>query len=249
MKHLKALGTAVALTVAVGTGVAQTTRVLPQVVGATNYVGADIPDFGQLMPGAPGGVTNTIHISNSSISANSLTVQLTMTCDYAGDYYATLTHNGQTAVLLNRVGRGSGDEYDFGYYSSGGFDVTFSQIGGSPIGNDIHFYENPAFSATYNEQGQLLGEWAADGRELAPDIADPSVSYDTAVRDLILSDLFGDANGDWTLILQDFSGLGAGKLESWGITAAMVPEPSTCALAAVAAVGLGFGLLRRRRHS
>ena len=143
-----------------------------------------------------------------------------------GDYYAYLRH-GDTgfAVLLNRPGATASNPY--GYFDSG-LNVVFAD---DAKNGDIHNYQtvlNP-------NGGALSGIWQPDGRRV-----DPSDPYATT-RSAYLSSFIGaDPNGDWTLFVADNSAVGVGTLTGWGLTitaeVTAVPEPSTFAALAVAAV-------------
>src|SRR5258705_13314281 len=75
-------------------------------------VGAIIPD------GDLNGYQNSQTVSGLSGGITDLNVTLNISSGFNGDYYAFLTHNGATAILLNRVGRSAahGVGYpDFGF--------------------------------------------------------------------------------------------------------------------------------------
>lgn len=184
------------------------------------------------------GVSDTQTILPSILSITDLSVTLSISGGFNGDYYAYLTHDSGFAVLLNRAGRTATD--DFGYPDSG-FNVTLEDGAGNP---DIHNYR-----LTLNPNGGALsGTWSPDGRNVPP-----ANSLDTSLRDATLLSFQGlGADGDWTLFVADASPVGLGMLESWGMTVVgAVPEPGTFAL-----LGLGAGILilgaRRRlrgRHN
>ena len=193
----------------------------------TNYtfsgLNVTIPDndsigveISQTLNGIPGTISN-IEVS--------LTITGTGDGAFDGDYYAELVNGaGSFAVLLNRVGVSSGN--DFGY-GDNGFDVTFSDA----AANDIHFYQN--FSYSLNPSGQLTGLWQPDGENISPQ-SDPS-DFDNAEENqtALLSSFTGDdPNDTWTLFLADLSEGGTGQLTSWSIDITTVPEPSEISLIA-----------------
>jgi subtilisin-like proprotein convertase family protein len=177
----------------------------------TSYV---IPD------GNLAGVESTINVTGGNIVDN-LVLTLNISGGRNGDLYAYLTHDGTTAVLLNRVGRGD----VAGGYSDAGFAVTFSGAGG-----DIHTYQTQ--SPVYDGFGRLTGTWGADGRDVSPFSA--TTGFSRLSNPLsVFNGYSGD--GDWTLFLADVNGNAVeGTLDSWSITE--VPEPTTWAL-------IGFGMI------
>ena len=185
----------------------------------TNNVSTDIPD------GNPVGLVSSIAVSGLT-NVSSIQVSLDITGGFNGDLYAYLVGpQGQLAVLLNRVGLGSGNIFSYG---DAGFDITLSSGA-----DNIHNYQDYIIPT-----GQLTGTWSPDGRNINPNSA-PSV-FDTAATSANL-DLFAgtDPNGGWTLFIADLaSGGGDSTLVSWGLTIVTVPEPQTWML-----VAGGFGAL------
>ncbi|MBS0656955.1 MAG: PEP-CTERM sorting domain-containing protein [Verrucomicrobia bacterium] len=183
------------------------------------------------------GVASTITVPGSSIlDITSLTVTLTVTGGFNGDFFAYLVHtaiNGSSAgfvTLLNRVGTTSGNPDG---YADSGFDVTFTNSG-----SDIHLYQlvsNPA-------GGQLFGTWSPDGRAVSPF----AVTDATPRTDSLLSFNGFGAAGTWTLYIADVAGGDQGQFVSWGLQIAGVPEPSTWAVGVGALSALGWRLRRRR---
>jgi subtilisin-like proprotein convertase family protein len=180
------------------------------------------------------GASDTQTILPGILSITDLSVTLSITGGFNGDYYAYLTHDSGFAVLLNRAGRTATD--DFGYPDSG-FNVTFED---GAANGDIHNYR-----LTLNPNGGALsGTWSPDGRDVPP-----ASSIDTTLREATLLSFQGlVADGDWTLFVADTSSVGNGVFDSWGMTViGVVPEPGTIAL-----LGLGTTILvlavRRRRH-
>ena len=184
------------------------------------------------------GVAQTITLPANVVSITDVTLDLTVTGGFTGDYYAYLEHGSDVAVLLNRVGRtGSAP---FGYLDNG-LQVTLSD---SAANGDIHTYQtvsNPA-------GGTLTGTWAPDGRSVSPfDV----VTGDS--RTATLSGLNGQSSGGaWTLYIADLSTGGVGTLANWSltITGSSVPEPANWAW--VTGTGLailaGTRAVRRKRQ-
>jgi hypothetical protein len=158
---------------------------------------------------------------------------------FNGDYYATLTHGGQLAVLLNRPGRSPENQFGYG---NDGMNVTFQDFitpFSSTAANDIHTYQTvPGFEGQANP---LTGVWAPDGRA-----GNPGLGITGDARNNQLSVFNGtDPNGEWVLLIQDFStDSGVGKLVNWGLEFTAVPEPHQYALVAGLAL-IGFALYRR----
>jgi hypothetical protein len=156
-----------------------------------------------------------------------------------GDYYSTLTHGGQIAVLLNRPGRSP--ESPFGY-GDNGMNVTIQDFiapFSTTAANDIHTYKTVAgFEGQLNP---LTGVWAPDARG-----ANPGLGNTGDTRNSPLSAFNGtDPNGEWVLFVQDMNAPGGlGKLVNWGLEFTAVPEPHQYALMAGFAL-IGFALYRR----
>jgi subtilisin-like proprotein convertase family protein len=163
-----------------------------QTIGFTNSVNEAIPD------GNPAGLDSTIEVSGLSGQVADVSVQLNVTGGYNGDLYAYLA--GPTAgfaVLLNRVGVGSGNTFGYG---DTGFNVRLSDTSGA---NNIHTYQIGLYNL--NLAGQLTGTWAADGLTLSPQSA-PS-AFDSATPTAGLASFDGaDPNGVWTLFISDVAG-------------------------------------------
>lgn len=185
------------------------------------------------------GMANSQTISGLSGDIVSLTVSLDIvgTGDGAfnGDYYATLVNSdGGFAVLLNRPGVTA--ENPFGY-ADDGMDVTFDDSG-----DDIHLYQDDAY--TLNPDGQLVGAWAPDGRDVSPlDV------LDTDPQTAMLSDFNGtSADGAWTLFIADCSSGATGELAGWSldIQTEPVPEPAASQLVLLGAALAIVARLRRR---
>lgn len=172
--------------------------------------------------------TRLVTIPEVGVVSN-LAVTLTIAGGFNGDLYASLTHESGYAVLLNRVGRTAANGAG---YADSGFSITVGL--GAP--NDIHLYQGITGPVS-----PLTGMWGADGRAVYP-----LNVLDTDPRTALLDSLLGlNPNGDWTLFLADVDGGGGqATLVDWGLII-MVPEPTTAGLAAL---GLGFLLLRRSKR-
>jgi subtilisin-like proprotein convertase family protein len=146
----------------------------------------------------------------------SIQVTLDIRGGYNGDLYAYLSHDGASAVLLNRVGVTSNDAFG---YSNPGLDITLS----GAAANNVHFYQN--FSPSYASDGWLTGTWQPDARDIDP-LSAPS-AFDAAGTANF--DVFSDQdpNGQWTLFVADVSaGGGQSTVSSWGMQIEEVPEPA-----------------------
>ena len=163
---------------------------------------------------------------------------------FNGDYYMRLEHDSGYAILLNRVGRRTGADFDstFGY-ADNGFNVTLDDQASA---GDIHVYRlqlplisggppaqshSTAVDSTY--QAALTGTWAPDGRDASP----TSVTADLS-RTKLLSQFNGmSASGTWTLYVADLNSGGTANLVRWGMQISgltMVPEPANLALGVTA---------------
>lgn len=165
------------------------------------------------------GIESTINVSGlgpNEHTVESFTLSLNITGGRNGDLYAYLTHDGVTAVLLNRVGRGD----VAGGYSDAGFAVTFTALGA-----DVHTYQSGVYAL--DGSGRLTGTWAADGRTTSPFVVTSGDSRGSG-----LSAFTGTSSaGDWTLFLADVNGNAVqGTLDSWSMDMTAVPEPANVAL-------------------
>ncbi len=191
------------------------------ITNSTSTIGVSpIPD------GDASGKISTITVPDLGIdSISKVEVILTGHGEFNGDLYAYLTHNGSTAVLLNRVGATTGN--NFGYADAGFSSVRFSDSASS----DIHFYQNSSPAIP------LTGTWQPDGRLIDP--ASSGSAFDVAGRTTTLGgfNTMG-AQGDWILFVADISGGGINWIDSWSLEISGVPEPSTIALGVMG--GLAF---------
>lgn len=184
-------------------------------------VGTLIPD------GDPLGYSDTRMITDSLIGRiTRLSVTLETTGGYAGDLFATLSHDSGFSVLLNRIGRSSTN-------LSGSGASQLALILRDDALTDIH-------GATA-VGGAITGVFQPDARDVSP----LSV-YDTSPRTADLSAFDGlSADGSWTLFVADVAGADVTRLDRWGLTIhGLVPEPSAASML-VAALS-AFVLMRRR---
>lgn len=144
-----------------------------------------------------------------------LNVTLNISGGDNGDLYGYLQHATGFVILLNRPGRTASDPAG---YDNPGFNMTFDDAQGN---HDIHLYQT--FSPSYNGNGQLLGTWQSDGRNVHP-----SSVLDTDPRTATL-DSFNtlDPNGSWTLFLADVSFGEQSTMTGWGLEITAVPEVSS----------------------
>ncbi len=191
------------------------------------------------------GIQSSTTLSGFSGPITDVNVTLTISGGFNGDFYAYLLHNSTSAILLNRVGRGSANSVD---YPDAGFGLnnasalfTFDD----QAGQDVHLYRT--FAYTLNGSGQLTGTWQPDGRAIDP-LSAGSV-FDSAARSKLLSVFNGaDPNGTWTLFVADMSSGGEGTLVNWNLNITAVPEPATAALL-FCGIGAAFVFRRNRCRS
>ena len=157
-----------------------------------------------------------------------LSVSLNLSGGWNGDLYAYLVHSSGFAVLLNRVGRATGNAPGFG---TAGMNVTFSDAGAL----NIHAMSAPASGGIYQP----------DGRNINP-LSSPATFSSTGASTPLSSFNGLDPNGSWTLFIADVSGGDQSKLTSWGLDIAAVPEPGSIVEGSVAVLFLGgvVGLYR-----
>ena len=200
----------------------------------TVWLSLDLP----IPDGSVNGVSDTRTVTSSETDIRSLSVWLAISGTGAdggfnGDLYVTLIHESGYAVLLNRPGRSSADEFGYG---DSGMNVMFADA--APNG-DVHGY-----GALW--PGSLLtGLWAPDGRAVDPDVVDFS-----SPRSALLSSFNGlNPNGAWTLFVADLASGGQQQVVSWGLAINSVPEGPAgpwCASILLALLG-HFELCRWRR--
>lgn len=195
--------------------------------GSSGTINLGIPN------GDANGVQSTINVTGGSgFQITDMSITFTLSGGYNGDLYAVLSHGNSTAaVLLNRIGVGSGDP--FGYSGAGGT-FTFGSLATSSA--NIHFYGG----------GALSGPYAPDGRTIDPQSA-PSAFDSTPSGNALTSFNSADPTGNWTLFFSDVvqGGPGASSLVSWSLSINAVPEPVNVALAVFGLCVVGVGIGRR----
>lgn len=182
---------------------------------------AAIPD------GTAGGYQNSQTLSGiADWSISDVNVTLNISGGFNGDLYAYLVHDSGLAVLLNRVGRGSGSS--FGYSDAGfGPDASANRFTlDDDLGNDAHLYRTYTYSL-YG--GHLTGTWQPDGRDIDP--LSSRAIFEAAGRDKLLSSFDGgNPNGGWTIYFADMASGNQSTLVGWGLEINAVPEPVNVAL-------------------
>jgi subtilisin-like proprotein convertase family protein len=182
--------------------------------------------------GSLSGWADTETVSGLAPTLVDVSVTVNVSGSYNGDLYAYISHNGQIAVLLNRVGVGSSDP--FGNTGSG-INVTFSSTTGS--GQNIHF-------ATY---GPLGGTYTPDGRNISP-LSSPG-AFDTTPSGNALNTAFAgnNPNGTWTLFIADTMSAGDNfSVISWGMQIDAVPEPVNVALGIFGLCAVGGAVVGKK---
>jgi len=203
---------------------------LAQTVTTNTFsVSKAIPD------GSLSGLSDTESITlPSQISLTDVKVELNISGGFNGDYYAYLVHDDGFAVLLNRVGRTTGNPA--GYADGGLFDVVLSDS----AANNIHLYQN---IVTPPGGGALTGTWAPDGRNI-----NPTLTLDTDPSTATLGSFDGtNPNGKWTLFVADVSSGQTGTLVDWSLITTAVPEPSTVMLGVLGIAAIRFSQRRQNK--
>jgi subtilisin-like proprotein convertase family protein len=182
----------------------------------------DFPVANGTVPDADlNGFQNTAQLNFDAVLTD-VKVTLNISGGYNGDLYAYLTHDSGFAVLLNRVGRTSGNLFGYG---DAGLNITLSDTAAT----DVHLYGGNA--------GQVVGgSWQPDERKV-----DPAGSVDTSPRTAALASFNGvNAQGAWTLFVADLSAGGQSTVSDWKLQVTIVPEPAAARLGILAAVLLGI---------
>ena len=170
---------------------------------------------------------------------SSITVILNVSGEFVGDLYVQLTHTGQQAVLLNRVGRTGVDPFG---YDDTSLHIRFNDDAPSA---DIHTYRatlaaNVTASLT---DRSLTGDWVPDGRNV-----DPQTVLDTSLRTAFLTSFRDtDPAGTWTLFLADIDSGSQQTLVSWGLEINLpvifIPEASSLTPLVAVVLTLAFGAM------
>jgi subtilisin-like proprotein convertase family protein len=179
--------------------------------------GASVPDAN------PAGYVSTISVGNilannggNGDTLRNVSVTLNLSGGYNGDLYGYLVSpDGGLAILLNRIGRTSGNAFG---NSGAGMNITLDD---SAVTSDIHSAASGVLSGSYNTDARAVS---------------PLTVLDSDSRTATLAGLTGAGTGTWTLFLADMAGGDVSSLVSWGITLDVVPEPTTWALMIFGAV-------------
>ncbi|MDB4383948.1 hypothetical protein N9042_00450 [bacterium] len=190
--------------------------------------------------GSSSGITDAINVSGNPEAIESITVEFNLSAAsgssaFLGDLYVYLTNGTDLAVLVNRPGGTSSNQ--FGYSDNQSMMVLFSQLGL----NDIHDYRTPVTGDPSTPlSSTLTGTWQPDSRN-----TDPSLVLDTDPRTADLSAFVGNpADGTYTLFVADMSSGNVHQLDSWTLNIETVPEVSSFLMVVLGSCGL---LLRRCR--
>jgi subtilisin-like proprotein convertase family protein len=169
------------------------------------------------LSGAPGGPITDVSVT------------LNLSGGWNGDLYAYLVHNSGFAILLNRVGRGTGNSAGYG-------DAGMNVVLNDAASMNLH---------SYGGGGVPTGPYAPDGRNISP-LSSPATFSLTSPSAMLGSFNGLNANGNWTLFIADVSPGDQSTLTSWGLDIAAVPEPASLIEGSVAVLFLGavIGLYR-----
>ncbi len=215
------------------------------VIETYSFTGGSLPLTPADGTGAPASDTRTI-AGSSIASLTDVDVRVTLTNPvqggaFNGDYYLSLQHGSGFSVLLNRVGKTTGNTEGYG---DNGFNVTFDD---QAANGDVHTYRTRLggpVDMAYTLP--LTGSWAPDGRAVSP-----LTVVEADMPGSLLQVFNGaQANGGWTLQVIDFNTGGIASLLSWELVftgeLAAVPEP--VAAATFTALALAALALARRRN-
>lgn len=191
---------------------------------------------GNVPDGNASGWSDTRTVSGLAGQIEDVKVSLELTGGWNGDLYAYLAHEGETTVLLNRVGVGSSSPFG---YSDAGLQVTLSDA----AAGDIHLYALGAITGG--------AAWQPDGRTISP--ASPSADFDAAARLGLITFRDLNPNGGWTLFVADVSGGGGlSKVTRWGLDLTLkpvaVPEPALGTVALLGALAAWVAAVVRARR-
>lgn len=187
--------------------------------------------------------TNSYSVGNVKDSGTSLNAtipdgQYPMGISSSIDVSGAVGVLSSITVTLNITGGWNGDLYAYLYYD--GTRVMLLNQVGTGSGDQIQYV------AGYSTSGFNNITLADDGLENIHDVESPVSGTTYSADGGLLSSFDGlDANGTWTLFLADESQDGQSTLVGWSMEIVTVPEPSTLALVAFAALLVGVGLTRK----
>jgi subtilisin-like proprotein convertase family protein len=185
----------------------------------------DFQNGGVIPDGSLTGWSDTRTVGGLGGPITDVNVTLNLSGGWNGDLYAYLVHDTGFAVLLNRVGRGTGNAPGYG---NAGMSVTLDEA--AIVAGNIH---------TYGGLSVPSGSYQSDGRNISP-LATVGV-FDSGYPVASLSSFNGmtGGNGNWTLFIADVSGGDQSTLTSWSLEIAAVPEPASLVEGTVAVLFLG----------
>src|SRR5437016_5831158 len=165
----------------------------------TTTFNSGFANSGSIPDGSLVGMQDSRTLSGVTFSSISdVDVRLTISGSWNGDLYGYLVHSSGFTVLLNRVGRTSGNSFG---YSDGGFGVTFDDQSSQTV--DFHRYQTQSVYTSSAIQGGT--HWRPDGLNIDP--ASSGSTFDSTTPTALLSSFNGlNANGSWTLFMADVSG-------------------------------------------
>ncbi len=170
-----------------------------------------IPDNGELL------LQETLDTGFSVINniTTSVEIEGTGSGGFNGDFFVSLSHGSNYAVLVNRPGKTSSDP--FGYYDDG-INVTFDD---SATNGDIHNYRQTLFgNETTPTSGALTGTWAPDGRAV-----NSAAVVNTDSRTALLSSFTTwDSTSSWKLFIADDLRTGTSQVKSWSLHITVTPQ-------------------------
>jgi subtilisin-like proprotein convertase family protein len=219
-----------ALTLAMVLGLARSTHADFVQTYSTGFLNGGVVPDGNL-----NGWSDTRSVNTGPGAITDVSVTLNVSGGWNGDLYAYLVHDTGFAVLLNRVGRGSGSSSGYG---DAGMGIVLNDAGSL---GDIHWYGGGSGPT---------GSYMPDGRNISP--LSSGALFSSSSPTALLSSFDGlNPNGDWTLFIADASVGDQSTVTSWGLEIAAVPEPASLIEGSVAVLFLGgmIGLYRRKQRT
>jgi hypothetical protein len=198
------------------------------------------------------GLANLQSVSSSIVNITDLTVSLYIAggsfpafTGINGDLYAYVQHSTGFSVLLNRPGMDGGNP--LGYFDDGGIRAGFNDAG---LNGNAHTYQTVPGPGAPPSGVPVVGVFQPDGRNI-DSLTSTAAAVGSAPSTALLSSFNGlDANGGWTLYVEDMFGDGSTfVLNNWSLEitgdngVAAIPEPRAMLPLALL---FAFALLRRR---